>query len=247
MLPISSLQNPTIKLIRSLEQKKERREAGLFVAEGFTMLERAEACGHVPDYVVSTKRIDMFEDVKPTLVTDKVMAELSGQNNPHDVLAVFKQRYQPHPSKDGLWLALDEVRDPGNMGTIIRTADAVDVKGIILVGDCCDPYSPEAVRASTGSIFAVILVRMTNAGILDLAKAWPGDVVGTSGTARSDFRKEYLHPVLLAMGSESRGLSAELQKSCTQLVKIPMKDGVESLNVATAAALMLYQVSDNIK
>ncbi len=242
MLPISSLQNPTIKLIRSLEQKKERREAGLFVAEGFAMLERAEAMGWQPDYVVATKRVDLFEEVKPTLVTDKVMAELSGQNNPHDVLAVFKQRYQPHPSKDGLWLALDEVRDPGNMGTIIRTADAVDVKGIILVGDCCDPYSPESVRASTGSIFGVTLVRMTVAGILDLAKAWPGDVVGTSGTARSDFRREYLHPVLLAMGSESRGLSSDLSRSCTQLVKIPMKDGVESLNVATAAALMLYQV-----
>jgi RNA methyltransferase, TrmH family len=247
MLPISSLQNPTIKLIRSLEQKKERREAGLFVAEGFAMLERAEACGFVPDYIVATKRIDMFEDVKLTLVTDKVMAELSGQNNPHDVLGVFKQRYQPHPSKDGLWLALDEIRDPGNMGTIIRTADAVDVKGIILVGDCCDPYSPDAVRASTGSIFAVTLVRMTSDGILDLAKAWPGDVVGTSGAARSDFRREYLHPVLLAMGSESRGLSAELSRSCTQLVRIPMKDGVESLNVATASALMLYQVSDRIR
>jgi TrmH family RNA methyltransferase len=121
------------------------------------------------------------------------------------------------------------------------------VKGIILVGDCCDPYAPESVRASTGSIFGVTLVRMNLAGVLDLAKAWPGDVVGTTGTARSDFRREYLHPVLLAMGSESRGLSAELLKSCTQLVKIPMKDGVESLNVATATGLMLYQVSDSIK
>lgn len=242
MLPISSLQNPTIKLIRSLDQKKERREVGLFVAEGFVMLERAEALGWVPDHVLATKRVDMFEDVKPTLVTDKVMAELSGQNNPHDVLAVFKQRYQPHPSKDGLWLVLEEIRDPGNMGTIIRTADAVDVKGIILVGDCCDPYAPECVRASTGSIFGVTLVRMNLAGILDLAKAWPGDVVGTSGTARSDFRREYLHPVLLAMGSESRGLSGEMLKSCTQLVRIPMKDGVESLNVATASGLMLYEV-----
>jgi RNA methyltransferase, TrmH family len=245
MLPISSLQNPTIKLIRSLDQKKERREAGLFVAEGFAMLERAEALGWVPDYVVCTKRADIFDDVKPTLVTEKIMAELSGQNNPHDVLAVFKQRYQPHPSKDGLWLALDEIRDPGNMGTIIRTADAVDVKGVILVGDCCDPYSPESVRASTGSVFAVTLVRMNSAGMLDFAKTWPGDVVGTSGTARSDFRREYLHPILLAMGSESRGISTDLMKSCTQLVRIPMKDGVESLNVATASGLMLYQVSGN--
>jgi RNA methyltransferase, TrmH family len=247
MLPISSPQNPTIKLIRSLEHKKERREAGLFVAEGLAMLERAEALGWVPDYVLATKRVDIFDEVKPTIVTDKIMAELSGQNNPHDVLAVFKQRYQPHPSKDGLWLALEEIRDPGNMGTIIRTADAVDVKGIILVGDCCDPYAPECVRASTGSIFGVTLVRMNLAGILDLTKAWPGDVVGTSGAAKSDFRKEYLHPVLLAMGSESRGLTVELSRSCTQLVKIPMKDGVESLNVATASGLMLYQVGMSSK
>jgi TrmH family RNA methyltransferase len=247
MLPISSLQNPTIKLIRSLDQKKERREAGLFVAEGFAMLERAEALGWIPDYVVATKRADIFEDVKPTIVTEKIMAELSGQNNPHDVLAVFKQRFQPHPAKDGLWLALDEIRDPGNMGTIIRTADAVDVKGVILVGDCCDPYAPESVRASTGSIFAVTLVRMNVKAFVDFAGAWPGDVVGTTGTARSDFRREYLHPVLLTMGSESRGISPDILKTCTQLVRIPMKDGVESLNVGVAAGVMLYQVSENIR
>ena len=144
MLPISSLQNPTIKLIRSLEQKKERREAGLFVAEGFAMLERAEACGWVPETVLATKHVDVFDEVKPTIVTDKIMAELSGQNNPHDVLAVFKQRYQAHPSKDGLWLALEELRDPGNMGTIIRTAEAVDVKGVILWAIAATPIRQNA-------------------------------------------------------------------------------------------------------
>ena len=92
MLPISSLQNPTIKLIRSLEHKKDRREAGLFVAEGLAMLDRAEAMGWVPEYLVATKPQAIFDEVKVTIVTDKMMAELSGQNNPHDVLAVIKQR-----------------------------------------------------------------------------------------------------------------------------------------------------------
>ena len=140
MLPISSLQNPTMKLIRSLEHKKDRREAGLFVAEGLAMLDRAETLGWAPEYLVCTKPQAIFDEVKPTIVTEKVMAELSGQNNPHDVLAVFRQRYQPHPTKDGTWLALEEIRDPGNLGTILRTADAVDISGVILVGDSCDPY-----------------------------------------------------------------------------------------------------------
>jgi TrmH family RNA methyltransferase len=242
MLPISSLQNPTIKLIRSLEHKKDRREAGLFVAEGLAMLDRAEAMGWVPEYLVATKPQAIFDEVKVTIVTDKVMAELSGQNNPHDVLAVFKQRYQPHPSKEGVWLALEEIRDPGNLGTILRTADAVDVSGVILVGDSCDPYSPECVRASTGSIFGVTLVRMKQDGLMDLARAWDGEVVGTASTAKHDFRRAYKSPTLLLMGNESRGLTPDLISSCTNLVKIPMKEGVESLNVAVATALILYQL-----
>ncbi len=242
MLPISSLQNPTIKLIRSLEHKKDRREAGLFVAEGLAMLDRAEAMGWVPEYLVATKPQAIFDEVKVTIVTDKVMAELSGQNNPHDVLAVFKQRYQPHPTKEGVWLALEEIRDPGNLGTILRTADAVDVSGVILVGDSCDPYSPECVRASTGSIFGVTLVRMKQDGLMDLARAWDGEVVGTAATAKHDFRRVYKSPTLLLMGNESRGLTPDLISSCTNLVKIPMKEGVESLNVAVATALILYQL-----
>ena len=242
MLPISSLQNPTIKLIRSLEYKKDRREAGLFVAEGLAMLDRAEAMGWVPEYLVATKPQAIFDEVKVTIVTDKVMAELSGQNNPHDVLAVFKQRYQPHPTKEGVWLALEEIRDPGNLGTILRTADAVDVSGVILVGDSCDPYSPECVRASTGSIFGVTLVRMKQDGLMDLAKAWDGEVVGTASTAKHDFRRAYKSPTLLLMGNESRGLTPDLTGTCTNLVKIPMKEGVDSLNVAVATGLMLYQL-----
>ena len=172
------------------------------MAEGLAMLDRAEALGWVPDYLVATKPQAIFDGMKPTIVTDKVMIELSGQNNPHDVLGVFKQKYQPHPTKEGVWLALEEIRDPGNLGTIIRTADAVDVTGIILVGDSCDPYSPESVRASTGSIFGVTLVRMTRDGLMDLAKSWDGEVVGTASTAKHDFRRIYKSPTLLLMGNE---------------------------------------------
>jgi len=242
MLPISSTQNPTIKLIRSLDDKKGRRAAGLFVAEGMQMLERAEALGWEPDYVVATKRPMIFDEVKPVIVTEKLMAELSAQNNPHDVFAVFKQRWQPHPSKDGNWLALEEIRDPGNLGTIIRTADAASAAGIILVGDCCDPYASECVRASTGSVFALPLARMPQQSFVEFANAWPGESVATRMDAKDDFRKSFKGPTLIALGSESRGLSDSVSKACKTKVRIPMKPGVESLNVATAAALLLYQL-----
>lgn len=240
MLPISSSQNPTIKLIRALDDKKGRREAGLFVAEGRQMLERAESLGWVPQHVVATKAPHLFDEVKPFIVTEKLMAELSAQNNPHEVLATFRQRWQPHPGKDGTWLALEEIRDPGNLGTIIRTADAASAAGIILVGDCCDPYAPECVRASTGSIFAVPLCKMPQAQFIDFAKAWPGTAIATRMDAAADFREPCPAPHLLVLGSESKGISQPVSAACKRKVRIPMKDGVESLNVAAAAALMLY-------
>jgi RNA methyltransferase, TrmH family len=240
LLPISSAQNPTIKLIRSLDDKKGRREANMFVAEGLAMLERAEDLGWQPEYLVATRPVSMFDGMKPLIVTDKLMAELSAQNNPHDVLAVFKQRFQPHPTKTGNWLALEEIRDPGNLGTIIRTAEAANAAGIILVGDCCDPYAGDCVRATTGSIFGVPLCKMPQPAFVDFIKAWPGDSVATRMDAKQDFRRAYAAPVLIVMGSEARGLSDPISSACRQKVKIPMKSGVESLNVATAAALMLY-------
>ena len=243
MLPVSSLQNPVIKRIRSLSDRKGRRETGQFVAEGHAMLERALALGWQPDIFVATKPQTIWEDVKPLLVTEKVMAELSGQNNPLDVLAVFRQRYQPHPAKEGLWLALEEIRDPGNLGTILRTADATNVSGIILAGNCCDPFSPETVRASTGSIFALPIVNMKVEGLIDLAKAWPGDRGGTRyRLQRTIFaaptRRQPCCSWAMKRGAYLRALSA----ACNIQVRIPMKPGVESLNLATATALMLYEI-----
>jgi RNA methyltransferase, TrmH family len=241
MLPITSLQNPTIKLIRSLDDKKHRREAGLFIAEGVQMLERAMACGWTPEHLVATKPLRLWDDVRPLIVSDKIMATLSAQNNPHDLLATFRQRFQPHPGKTGLWLALEDIRDPGNLGTIIRTADAAGADGIILVGDCCDPFAHDCVRASTGSIFAVPLCKMPTLRFVEFLKAWPGETVGTSMAAKSSYRRAYLRPTLLVMGSESRGLTDLVASACTTCVSIPMRDGVESLNVATATALMLFE------
>jgi RNA methyltransferase, TrmH family len=242
MLPITSQQNPHVKLVRSLDDKKARREHGLFVAEGLDMLERAAACGWQPDLYLATKPAWIWDAHKPLLVSDKIMSVLSAQNNAHEVLATFKQRWQPHPGKTGVWLALEDIRDPGNLGTIIRTADAAGAEGVILVGDCCDPYAPDCVRATTGSIFAVPLVKMPTAQFVEFMKGWPGESVGTTMTAAQSYRRGYSTPTLIVMGSESRGLTQPVAQVCKTLVSIPMRKGVESLNVATATALMLFEV-----
>lgn len=241
MATVLSPQNPTIKLIRSLSEKKFRQETGLFVAEGWEMLDRARKAGWVPVHLVSTEAISAWGETRPILVTEKVMEGLSGQNNPKSALATFGQRYASEVTPKGVWVALEDMRDPGNLGTIIRTADAVAASGVILVGQSCDPYSGDCVRATTGSIFGVPLVRMETEAFIGLCKTWRGDVVGTHLKTTEDFRRPYKSPTLLVMGSERRGLSDELAAACKTLVRIPMPGGAESLNVATATALMLYE------
>ena len=241
MAPVTSPQNPTIKLIRSLSEKKFRQETGLFAAEGWEMLDRARKAGWVPEHLVSTEPISAWGETRPILVSEKVMEGLSGQNNPQSAIATFKQRYAGEVAPKGVWVALEDMRDPGNLGTIIRTADAVAASGVILVGQSCDPYSGDCVRATTGSIFGVPLVRVETEAFIALCKTWRGDVVGTHLKGTGDFRRPYKSPTLLVMGSERRGLSEELAAACNSLVRIPMPGGAESLNVATATALMLYE------
>ncbi len=142
-----------------------------------------------------------------------------------------------------VWLALEEVRDPGNLGTIIRTVDAVGAKGIILVGNCCDPWSRECVRATMGSIFAVPIARVERSEFLDWRQGWDGDVVATHLAASEDFRTaKYQAPILLMMGSEGPGLSDALNAVATRRIKIPMAGRLDSLNLAVATALVLYQM-----
>lgn len=257
---ITSLTNDRVKAIRALEMRKERKETGLFVAEGASIIITAREQGFVPETLVfrtgaATSGISydlvswaLDEGVECLEVSDAVLEKLSAKDNPQSMLAVFKQRFVTAPpaksvSKEATWLALEEVRDPGNLGTIIRTVDAVGAAGIILVGQCCDPYQRECVRATMGSIFAVPLSRMTREDFLAWRGDWPGDVAGTHLSGREDFRRAvYKAPVLLVMGSEGPGLSESLTRSCSKLVKIPMAGQLDSLNLAVATALTLYQL-----
>lgn len=257
---ITSLTNDRVKAIKALEMRKARKETGLFVAEGAALLITARDHGHVPETLVYQagaaesgilKGLVAFalkEGAEVLEVSEAVLAKLASKDNPQTMLGVFKQRFAeaPNPSevKPGTtWLALEEVRDPGNLGTIIRTADATGVAGVILAGTCCDPYSIEAVRATMGSIFAVPLVKLPAEGLLALMKAWPGDVIGTHLSGTMDFRHAKARPPeLIVMGGEGPGLSPQAAAACSRLVKIPMSGDLDSLNLAIATALMLYQI-----
>lgn len=241
MVIITSAQNPTIKTIRQLSEKKHRQEQGLFVAEGSNVLDRAREEGWEPVYLLATGHVAAWGEATLLQVDERVMASVSSQKNPPIEIGVFRQRWAPKVIPQGTWVALEDMRDPGNLGTIIRTADAAGAEGVILVGQACDPWGPDCVRATMGSIFGVPLVKMEIAAFLDLCRTWPGETVGTHLKATESYRRSYGSPTLLVMGSEGKGMSEEASAACSTLVRIPMRGGAESLNVAIATALMLYE------
>lgn len=257
---ITSLTNDRIKAIRALEMRKVRKETGLFVAEGASLLITARDQGFVPEtlvYQAGTNESGIVrgliawalkEGAEVLEVSEAVLAKLASKDNPQTVLGVFKQAFMAPPNaaiidETATWLALEEVRDPGNLGTIIRTCDAVGVSGVILIGACCDPYSLESIRATMGSVFAVPLAKLDRETFIAYAKSWPGDVVATDLASKLDFRSvRYRGPGLVVMGSEGPGLTDAIAAACTRRVKIPMAGNLDSLNLAIATALTLYQI-----
>lgn len=257
---VTSLQNETVKFVRSLELRKARRESGLFVAEGTSLLVTARDNGWHPKILIHgpgsgdrqlARQIIKWAEASGADCLDvptKVLEKIAVKDNPQSLIGVFEQHFHEAPvpettTSKGPWIALEAIRDPGNLGTIMRTADAAGAAGIILVGTTCDPYQHEAVRASMGSIFSVPLVRLDATAFLDLAKRWSGAVIGTHLVGAVDFRKAtYDQPTLLVMGTEGEGLSAEAAAACKTLVRIPMAGRLDSLNLAIATALMLYEI-----
>lgn len=257
---VSSLQNDRIKAIRALDMRKTRKETGLFVAEGASLIVTAREQGYVPRTLVyragsagdgiakGLVAWALAEGADVLEVSEAILEKLAAKDNPQSLLAVFAQQWADVPDpgmlkSEAAWVALEEIRDPGNLGTILRTVDAAGAGGVILVGTCCDAFARETIRATMGSIFAVPMVRLDREAFLDLCRAWPGDIVGTHLSATADYRQvSYRGPSLLVMGSEGPGLSQALAAHCTQLVKIPMAGKLDSLNLAVATALTLFQI-----
>ena len=257
---ITSLANPTVKAARALHLRKEREESGLFLAEGLKIATEAVELGRTPrvlmfgpearDHPVLRRIAAATAEAGGEVieVTRDILEKVSRRDNPQTVVAVFEQAFAPlaalTPNAATCWVALQAVRDPGNLGTIVRTADSAGCGGVILVGDCCDPYSVEGVRATMGSIFAVPLYRATVPEFLAWRGGWPGSVVGTLLTATVDYRQaDYRKPTLILMGNEQAGLPPELASACDVNVKIPMRGRADSLNLSVATGIMIYTVT----
>ncbi|WP_293907155.1 RNA methyltransferase [Phenylobacterium sp.] len=254
---VTSLSNPTVKAVRALHMRKARDATGLFVAEGLkTVIEGVET-GHAPKILLYGQNAAdhplLQNAVRATVaargevieVTQDILAKVSRRDNPQAVVGVFPQVFQPLATvTSGLAqcvVALHRVRDPGNLGTIVRTADAAGCGAVILVGECCDPYSVEGVRATMGSIFAVPLVEATEAEFAAWRAGWTGSVVGALLSAEVDHRQAtYARPALLLMGNEQQGLPPEMAALCDVNVKIPMRGRADSLNLSVATGIMIY-------
>jgi RNA methyltransferase, TrmH family len=259
-MAITSLQNDRVKAVRALEMRKARKDTSLFVAEGASILITARQHGQVPETLLvgpdaaghgPTRDLIAWAIAQGSEVLDvsaAVLEKLAARDNPQTLLGVFRQRWTDVPAPesvtpDATWLALEAIRDPGNLGTIVRTAHAVGVSGIILAGSCCDPFARECVRATMGSVFAVRLARISEDELRTLLGQWHGDTIGTHLSAQEDFRGvRYRGPGLLVMGSEGPGLTEATARACSKLVKIPMAGKLDSLNLAVATALALYQI-----
>lgn len=257
---ISSLSNPLIKAIAALHMKKRRDETGLFLVEGARAVMEALDCGRAPKSVIYAREArdnDIVAKLREGAVaaggealevSAAILEKLARKDNPQSVLGVFEQNYADFarldPAAGAIWIALEGVKDPGNLGTVIRTVDAVGAAGVILVGATCDPFSVEAVRATMGSIFATPVYRTGAAEFLATCADWPGLVVGAALQTDTDYRSiDYRRPTLLVMGAEQSGLSKAARAACAALVKLPMRGRADSLNLAVSTGVMAYHIA----
>lgn len=266
MAVITSRDNPRIKQIRLLRQRKQRDHTGLFVIEGIRHVgEAAQAASAGKSFI---KLEDIF--YSPGLLTSEfayqliqeqsilgipcfelpndLFASMAEKENPQGILAVARRNPPPLSaltSQNFPWgVALAEPQDPGNIGTILRTIDAVGASGLLLLDNSADPYHPGAVRASMGALFWYPVVQASFEDFAFWVERQGYTLVGTSAHASTDYRlvQNYRRPVILLMGSEREGLSASQSGACDQMIRLPMEGRVTSLNLAVATGIMLYEM-----
>lgn len=257
---ITSHSNPAIVAARKLLQPKERKASGAFLAEGLRVIAQAFDSGamvqqliYSPELLVSEFGQSLVEKglalgISTLEVSQAVFTSLARKDTPQGIAAVIGQRWFPlsenAPVNNELWVALQAVQNPGNLGTILRTCDAVGAKGLLLLDDCTDPYDPAAVKASLGSIFTVPLMKSRLPEFQNWSANHPEvSVFGSSDKGAEDYtRARYVLPALLLMGSERQGLPAEYLALCRQTVRIPMEGACDSLNLSVAAGIILYEI-----
>ena len=256
---VTAFSNATVKRLRSLRDKKARRAEGLFLAEGLRIIAEARDSGQLPEIVafsaegakhplaaeiIASAEAQGAEAIE---VPPELLSKMSGKDNPQILLAAYRQPPASieliDRSKSPLWIVVQALRDPGNIGTILRTGDAAGAGGLILIDDCADPFSVEAVRASMGAVFTQAIATARWEEFVPWLRSGDGQLVGTSLKARQDYLEaEYRSPCFLLIGNEQQGLPTDYEAECDSLVKIPMAGRADSLNAAMAAAVMAFQV-----
>lgn len=257
---IGSTGNPIAKRIRALTERKARKREGVFLVEGMQPVWRAaesewkiETLILAPDLIKNPAVDGMASRLEGqgsriVHLTGDLFTKLSGRDGPAGVMAIVETRatrlHQLEVGQSDAWVMLHRVHNPGNLGTIIRTADAAGMAGVVLVGDSTDPFAPASVKASMGSIFSIPLVIEHD---VDVALSWARKhglhLVGTSGYADTPhWNMEFRRPLCMLLGNEGDGLPQELLENVDSTVRIPMTGSAESLNLSVAAALLMYEV-----
>jgi TrmH family RNA methyltransferase len=259
---ITSRNNPKITQARALRQRKSREATGAFLVEGIRHVGEAveagaavEAVFYAPDLLHSEYALGLVANLSAQgvacyPVTADVFGALADKENPAGLLAVVRRRQEPlsqlNPNNFSWGVAVVAPQDPGNVGAILRTIDAVGASGLLLLENSVDPTHPSAVRASLGALFWHPVVSASFAEFAGWAQGHGYHIYGTSARGGRDYREieSYERPAILLMGSERVGLAAEQAAVCQELVRLPMHGRATSLNLAVAAGVMLYAMLD---
>lgn len=257
---ITSAANPTVKRVRLLAERKHRRRQEAFVVEGLQPVWRAVTAGRELEALIvapelltqpeATRMVDEQEaaGVRVARVSRELFGRLSERDGPAGLMAIVHGSIGGldgiDPPADAVVVALHEPANPGNVGTIVRTADATGAGAVVLVGRSADPLAPASVKASMGSVFALPIAHAVDA---DELLAWAAQhqrpVYAVTGAGRHDhWAMDYPRGVVLLLGSEGPGLPDDVADRCDDRVRIPMTGTAESLNLATAASVVLYEV-----
>lgn len=257
---ISSFTNATVKVLRSLHDKKQRYQQGLFLAEGLRILTEALVVGQAPAILAfgpSLRTHALIDDLidatldakgKVMVVSEDILGKISRKDNPQMAIAAYPLRQTTLQAirlrSPALIIGLEKLKDPGNLGTILRTGDAVGAAATILIDESCDPFSVEAVRASMGALFTQSIAQASWADFYAWIKNQEAALVGAAlhPNAVHYQAMRYRAPTCLLMGNEQSGLPPAYAKACDALVKIPMHGRADSLNVALATAILSYEV-----
>jgi RNA methyltransferase, TrmH family len=256
---IQRANDPEFLHLRSLQTPQGRSRTGLYLIEGIRHVARAaEEHAAISSLFLSpafltnpfgrklVRRLRQ-SGVPSAQLTPQLYRDLTLAAEPQGLGAIVRQQWlsisNVRPGPDRLWLAVESIDSPGNLGTIIRTAEATGVAGIIVIGANADPYEPTAIRASMGSLFSQRLVRCSVREFTDWAKAFDVAVVGSSPTGLLDYRAFRCRwPAALLIGSERHGLSEQLASACDFIVRIPMLGRGDSINAAVATGVLLYEL-----